>query len=106
MNLENKYDKAINYLTENPYEIHDAWETTTTHKAGCLFAFLEPDNALDERVGCPTLVKSGGYDSFENKLDEFVRSIDIPASSRNITVEHLPLFKLIQEKADEVYGRA
>jgi hypothetical protein len=103
--IGNKYDAAIQYLTEHPEEIHKAWITTKSHAAGCLFSFLEPSGTFFEYVGCPTLIKRGDYVSFENKMDEFVRSMDIPSRSRDIKVEHLPLFKLIQEEADEVYHR-
>jgi hypothetical protein len=101
-NEQNKYDKAIQYLTENPEQIHDAWVNPGRHVAGCLFQWLAPTGRFAE---CPTMVKAGGH-SFEHKMDEFVHEMDIPTDVGAIRLEHLPLFKQIQEKADEVYNRS
>jgi hypothetical protein len=100
---ENKYDKAIKYLTENPDQITNAWGWPRQHVAGCLFAFLGPAGTNME-AACPTMIK-GGDNSFQNKLDKFVRAMNIPNNCFGIKVEHLPVFKTIQEEADRVYGR-
>jgi hypothetical protein len=101
---KNKYDEAIEYLTENPGEIYGAW-SYPSGKLGCLFRFLGPDDKQNANIGCPSMVKAGNYNSFENKMNEFVRKMKIPCSSLYIKPKHLPLFKLIQEEADRVYNR-
>ena len=106
-----KYDKAIEYLTENPAEIVDVWEAPFAYKEGCLFQFASPTGFTFCNAGCLTMIREGGYDVWsENKsLPKITKQIHederLPVCGTFIKVEHLPVFAEWQRKLDKILER-
>lgn len=99
-----KYDKAIKYLTENPNQIHEAWNChVQDEKGGQLFKFATmKDEDLDTECGCITQIRSDDYESgFGNLVTEQIRGDSrIPRDEFDIRVEDLPVFAEWQRKFD------
>ena len=123
---KDKYDHAIDYLTEHPEDIHDAWQSpgTWAGKGGELFGFVGPDwksssnPALHERLetgtcGCLQQIRlaaANGYDgtSGNMKMSHWPRlwqkiadDRSLPSDSNKITVADLPVFAMWQREIDE-----
>lgn len=110
--MKDKYDLAVAYLTENPQEIFTAWQQTGTHRAGCLFKYIAPDEGSRHfPCGCMTMIradekryavsKDGRQDTF---LTSAIRSDKrIPEDSRDIGIPHLPVFAEWQRRIDKYY---
>lgn len=107
--MSDKYDDAIEYLTEHPHEISFAWAHSQSHHAGCLFQFVTPDGlpfgwAKESRglsCGCPVQIRGWDYVSTSEHLTDLIREDNrIPSDEESITVESLPAFAEIQRLAD------
>ncbi len=93
--MKDKYDEAIDYLTERPEQIHRAWTSPKTHAAGCLFAFVGKPSG-----GCLTMVHSDpSHFTGGEWHDEIVADDRIP--NGNIRVEDLPVFAEWQRRIHE-----
>lgn len=105
---KDKYDLAIEYLTEHPGEIDDAWGEPQWHEAGCLFGYCAK-TATDEVdgliCGCLTQVKHENMPALTEELTQAIRAdTRIPRAS-DITVSHLPIFAEWQRRIDKELGR-
>lgn len=102
------YDHMVAYLTDNPDQIHDAWNIPTGHVAGALFAPLGSGCEA-----CLTQLRvrnsySPGYlygtaglaIAEEVRLDE-----RIPSNGNGITLKHLPIFAEWQRRIDKELNR-
>lgn len=96
-----KYDKAIEYLKENPDAILDAWVKPDLHQAGCLFAYAGPKESVD--IGCLTQIR--GYHEFRAETDALTVAIKfdtrIPESVSDVTVDNLEIFAEWQRRLDK-----
>lgn len=118
-----KYDEAIEYLTEHPEKIYDAWSMSEaldspTGHAGCLFNFAgqqtdcaDTDDGIVD-CGCLTQIRGGGgFAAFRSgEIDpalseEIAFDTRIPESGCSIRVEHLPVFAEWQRRLDKELGR-
>lgn len=107
---KDKYDEAIEYLTENPHEIETVWMHPFDHKAGCLFMFVIPNDVEfrpDRKLcGCLTTIRNCGYAAWTDELTEAIRADDrIPNDLKDITIEKLPIFAEWQRRIDKELGR-
>jgi len=120
-----KYDEAIDYLTEYPEEIGDAWNSPKVHEheGGILFGFVAldwGDNKEKVRVdgvgvgtcGCLQQIRKARKDGYDGKSGsmamshwprlwkEIARDRRLPIESGDITVKDLPVFAEWQRKLD------
>lgn len=102
-----KYDKAIEYLTQHPGEIDSAWTSPFRHKGGCLFTLAATKEALNERwFGCLTTIRGHGDTAETRELTEAIQADErIPKFSRDIKIEHLPVFAEWQRRIDKELNR-
>ncbi len=95
-----RYDDAIDYLTEHPDEIVDAWgdgRTFPDPRPGpqCLF------NYVAEGCGCLTQIRDMCANAPTESLTEAIRSDNrIPSDEFDITVDELPVFAEWQRTLD------
>lgn len=95
-----KYDEAIEHLTENPCEIMDFWEQPAPDTYGCLFQFCGDALHL-EHCGCPVMIRAGISIAATPALTAQIGADErIPKSPRAITAEHLQAFAEWQRKID------
>jgi len=120
-----KYDHAIDYLTENPKEIIEAWGDPGGYegRGGELFGFVGPDwksnsnPGMHERVktgtcGCLQQIRAAGKNGHDGKSGEMKMSHwprlwqkiaedrSLPHSASEITVQDLPVFAEWQRELD------
>ena len=113
------YDKAVEYFTEHPNEINDAWNWPTTFKntegeqIGLLFKHLggSHKDSEDTECGCLTQVKfdMGCYPMIDGVKDvefyDLIKADDsIPTSGTQIEVSHLETFAKYQRMWDEKHN--
>jgi hypothetical protein len=104
--MKDKYDEAIEYLTEHPTEIWPAWQDPRIHQAGILFLHCgDSSKKYDhgDHCGCLTQIRSDHtyFVAATDDLTEAIRKDDrIPRSPSEITVEHLATFAEWQRKID------
>lgn len=111
---KDKYERAIEYLTEHPEEIYMSWgsapvrgskaEVRGVLNQRCLFAATGPD------CGCLTQVRTTDVDFAMRaptlELTEAIRADRrIPSGEEDITVDDLPVFAEWQRKIDAMYER-
>ncbi len=97
--MRDKYDEAIDYLTESPDEILDAWDEALYHSAGDLFRYCGDGY----RCGCLTQVKAGQYEAATPELTTEIRADHrIPSDPESITVLDLPVFAEWQRRMDKM----
>ena len=129
---KDKYDRAIEYLTENPDDIYDAWSNPSEWE-GCggeLFGFVAPDwrnnhskvyNTRDVYVGtCGCLqqirqdYKENGGDGKSGDMcmshwprlwENIARDERIPSDADEIGVEDLVVFAEWQREIDALRAR-
>lgn len=101
-----KYDKAIDYLTENPDKIYSSWNFAGTNNqnpiASCLFDSVGP--FLE--CGCLTQVKYDGAKAASFSLARDIYNDNRIPKPDNITVEDLPVFAEWQRRIDKELGRS
>lgn len=106
-----KYDKAIDYLTENPDEIIRAWcdgGDFVDAPGACLFVMCSPANETHVPWGdgnwCGCLTQIREYATVAawtpELTDEICADEGIPKTEDDITVEHLPRFAYWQRRLD------
>lgn len=102
-----KYDKAVQYLTEHPGEIEEAWNYPEEHVAGCLFRYTGVSSEGTDCYGCLTQVKSGdlGWPAPTEALTQAIRNDPrIPTQVLSITVESLSVFAEWNRRLDAELG--
>lgn len=108
---KDKYDLAVEWLTEHPEEIQAAWGNPWEHKGGCLFLGVSPWGSMalmdnGETCGCLTQVAGGVRDAWTQELTQAIRQDKgLPKSRHEIAVSHLPLFAKWQRRIDKELGR-
>lgn len=125
-NMKDKYDKAVEYLTENPSAIRESWNDPCNNvdSGGILFMAAAPrsHHAFPTRpdgieCGCLTTIRRGTTnlpngvvqpgDAWTDELTHRIRSDDrIPMTVDDIRVEHLPVFAEWQRRLDKELDRA
>lgn len=105
---KDKYDLAIDYLTEHPDEIYDSWnDGIVTYNnphpvSSCLFGSTGALYAC----GCLTQVKSGRFPANNDELTRAIRADErIPEDAHYITINNLPVFAEWQRRLDKELGR-
>lgn len=112
--MKDKYDRAIEYLTENPHMIGHAWQRPRFNaEAGCLFQFATPTGTSaeyeTENTGCLTMIRQYSYEMSalgkdgkpDPVLTGMIRSDHrIPRHMEEIKVEDLPVFAEWQRRLD------
>ena len=98
--MRDKYDEAIEYLTDNPDIIHRAWGEASTHPQGCLFGYVGTG-------GCLTMIRNGWRgDEQHPELTVMIRADErIPTSGGDIVPADLPVFAEWQRKIDVILQR-
>jgi hypothetical protein len=111
------YDKAIEYLKNNPSQIPEVWDDPKSHFSGVLFQSVTPDGAGQNNVygdycGDICEIHSNMASAWTNDLTEEImddfRIPEIFAShdyKPKITTSLLPLFAEWQRKIDTVLNR-
>lgn len=110
---EDKYDKAVAYLTAKPSEIYRAWGNPATHPHGCLFLYVTPNglpefNRNSHACGCLTMIRANlnDYDAWTPELTEAIRrDANLPCRGSDITPAHLPHFAKWQRRIDLLLNR-
>jgi len=123
---KDKYDLAIEYLTENPEEIHEAWSTPGDNagRGGELFGFVAPrwdDNDAVAKegdiivgtCGCLQQIREAyiekGKEGNKGTMcmshwprlwESIARDVRIPSDVNEITVEDLVVFAEWQREID------
>jgi hypothetical protein len=99
-----KYDKAVAFLTANPYQIHTAWSSPEKEPGGCLFNYVGHygDAGFDgSRIGCLTQIRGGILSAPTEELTmDIRRDPRIPSIATDIKAEHLPVLAEWQRKID------
>lgn len=86
--MKDKYDEAVDYLTQHPDQIYKAWQRMSSHEAGCLFKFVTDVPGS----GCLTMVHSVPKEFTGGEWhDEIVADKRIPCAGSEIKVEDLPV---------------
>jgi hypothetical protein len=104
------YQQAVEFLTEHPDKIMEAWSFPSASPGGCLFYYVNrfgPWFWCDGKVcGCLTFVKSGRMEAETLQLTEAIRSDErIVGNEKDLTVDHLPIFAGWQRRIDQILGR-
>ena len=126
LRMKDIYDEGIEYLTENPEVIHEAWNDPQRYegRGGELFGFVGPDWTCNGQVmydtrgirvgtcGCLQQIRAAkkeGYDGKNGDMcmshwPELWREIAsdrrLPSVSEKITVADLPVFAEWQRRID------
>jgi hypothetical protein len=98
--MPDKYDLAIDILTQNPSRIHDVWSDPEQSDGGCLFMWGNRSS------GCLTQIRKDP-DIFGGTLPqaaEIAKDERIPQNGYDIRVEHLPVFAEWQRRLDAELG--
>ena len=104
---KDKYDHAIDYLTEHPEDIEDAWCSPFEWigRGGELFQFAWKDG-YEPGCGCLTQIRGDGAEAETWELTLAIQNDEsIPCSESDITVEDLSHFAYWQRRLDKVLGR-
>lgn len=120
-----KYDRAVEFLTQNPQMIEEVWDRAKagSHpeslknnfnfsdemiQATCLFTSASKD-PYDVRYGCLTEIHSKKVCSSTAQTPELTRAIveddRLPSNGADIEVNHLPVFAEWQRRIDKELGR-
>ena len=92
--MSDKYDKAIEILSDDPEQINKAWDYYLSHPAGCLFD-LVPGIGV-----CLTQIR-GGLGKTDHPLAiRVMNDVRIPANEKDITPTMLPVFAEYQREFD------
>ncbi len=105
--VKDKYDLAVEYLTEHPDQIRGMWGSVGVRQHACLFQFA---NAIGidapDGCGCLTQVKNGFASAATTQLTAEIRAdSNIPEWPKDIRVEHLPHFASWQRRIDKELNR-
>jgi hypothetical protein len=101
---EDRYAAAVAYLTQHPEEIRAAWSHPSCHVAGALFCMASRCESWSptSTIGCLTMIRSDQkYRAQTPELTAAIRlDTRIPVSSRDVTVNDLPVFAEWQRRLD------
>lgn len=102
-----KYDKAVQKLTENPDLIEYAWLSPFGYEEGCLFLCASKSGDPTRGYGCLTMIRRKTDAMAEtDSLTERIRADErIPTSLKEITAENLPVFAEWQRIIDKELAR-
>ncbi len=114
--MDDKYDKAIDYLMRHPNEVKEAWSCPPEHPAGCLFEFACRREVLRgfNNYGCLTMIRRVAYpsDVWQSsvaetpELTEAIQADNrLPMHVDEIQLHHLPVFAEWQRRLDRELGR-
>ena len=107
--MPDKYDGAIDRLTENPNTIWETWNSPHSFFAGCLFMYASKDGYPHDDIGCLTTIRRNdgfGRLACTPELTEAIRADErIPKNARDIKVEDLPVFAEWQRRLDKELNR-
>ncbi len=129
--MKDKYDKAVEHLTENPENIGSAWLNPAGEgQGGCLFTVVAPlDVKADpwpkrpdgRKCGCLTTIRNAGKVPYidgggsphkmpalawTDDLTERIQADErLPKLPTEITVQHLPIFAEWQRRIDKELNR-
>ena len=129
--IKDRYDEAIEYLTDNPEQIMDCWDRAWLSEHGDLFKYVSPGGRWECRInerldspscGCLTQIRDSFLNHRKGALlkiasdksgmaidEELTKEIQldqrIPSNPEDITVESLPVFAEWQRKLDKIYNR-
>lgn len=107
--MPDKYDKAIDYFTENPDQICEFWNTPHLYPQGCLFVYASETGRSINNIGCLTTIRRNngfGTEACTPELTEAIRADErIPKDARDIKVEDLPVFAEWQRRIDRELNR-
>jgi len=107
--MPDKYDKAIDYLTENPDQIWNSWNEPHSYPQGCLFMYVSKTEHTANNIGCLTTIRRNdgfGKVACTPELTEAIRADErIPKGARDIKVEDLPVFAEWQRRLDKELNR-
>jgi hypothetical protein len=115
MGTKDKYDVAVEYLTEHPEEIEYAWHYLGKHPGAPLFVFVTPngrllqdDGTLLLKCGCLTTIRAFQHEeAYTPELTAAIRADErIPSDGKNATVADLPVFAEWQRRIDKELNRA
>lgn len=103
---QDKYDRAIEYLTKHPDRIFDAWTEPCKRRdraaqAHCLFQYV----GNGPHAGCLTQIRHWASDrkAYSPELQAaIVKDKRIPSDPFKVRVKHLPVFAEWQRKIDEM----
>lgn len=115
------YDKAVEYLTDNPNRIHQAWvdgylggpedDGMEACPGNILFGAVDKDRHSCR--DCLTILKRNGTDFTDidldqfksNIIDEILNDVTIPNYQGGVNESNLPRFAYWQRRLDEELGR-
>jgi hypothetical protein len=104
--MKDKYDKAVQHLTQNPGEIYMSWRFPGEFPGGCLFNFAGDKDRYGERCGCLTQVKDKVSRAQTPALTKAIRAdARIPKGPQWITAKDLPVFAEWQRRLDKELKR-
>jgi hypothetical protein len=98
--MSDKYDLAIEFLTQNPDKIWDAWNHPAVNEGGDLFMYAH------RSTGCLTQIRRDPetYSGTISQSAEILADERIPKFPADITVESLPVFAEWQRRLDTELG--
>lgn len=103
---KDKYDLAIEYLTERPEKIMNAWRNPSSAPAGCLFQFANKSGcAEDPKCGCLTGIKNFYFEAATPELTVAIKADSRIPELHDITAASLPIFAEWQRRIDKELGR-
>jgi hypothetical protein len=112
--MKDKYDDAVERLTEHPEEILEVWSDPHLFPDGCLFQFVNPSGKRDpwggvgQECGCLTLIRQSP-EKWKACTPELTARVlgdkRIPKNPQNIKPHHLPVFARWQRRLDKELKR-
>jgi len=111
------YDKAIQYLKDNPHRIIEVWDDPKSHYSGVLFQAVTPSGYSEENpegLFCGDICEihsflaHGWTEPLEEAIGNDPRIPKIFANNNylpKITPDHLQVFAEWQRKIDQALGR-
>lgn len=104
--MKDKYDEAIEYLTEHPEEIYETWNSAISNSelpGACLFRACSNDSK--KCYGCLIQVRYREYPAQTPELTAAILADKRIPPANEITVEDLPVFAEWQRRLDKELNR-
>lgn len=115
--MKDKYDEAVEFLTDYPDEIQYAWEHVkeNLYEGGALFLWCNPNKSSNQKpnfqpgklCGCLTQIRQDPttWAAFTPGLTKKIQEDSrIPTDATQITVDKLPLFAAWQRFMDRYFA--
>jgi hypothetical protein len=103
------YQQAVEYLTENPDKIAEAWMNPRGSMGGALFLYANISGKFDGTYcGCLTMIRQEGSNRIAatGRLTDAIKGDSrLPWVPNKITPDHLPIFAGWQRRIDQELGR-